>query len=771
MKFWVLLIAGAVSPFLWATTLPSRTAIAMLLLTGLLALRPGLRVYCVLPAFFMLTTLAVNDRLSQRLASSESQASQTIKGVIGSLPVTRDHVTRFIFVPDSVTPTVPPRIRVSWYETRTDASKQASKHPIVHAGEHWQLQLELRHPRGRVNFHGVDAERWYFVNGVGALASVKRGSNIRLAPPAWFNLQHWRESVLEKLTTSASTAPAFRVLAALAVADRRGLLEHDMSVLSATGTGHLLAISGLHIGLAAVMGFYLGRMVLLLIPFWLQRRLTIVLPWLCVWLAALAYSLLSGFGIATQRALIMLTVATIAVISRRNIHPLLAWVIAMAMVVVMDPFAPLRAGFWFSFVAVLVLITSFAPRYGHVSGLRKMCFAQLSISLILAPLGMFWFQQASLPGLLANLIAIPVVSLLIVPLILTALLLLWLPGPLTSWLLTAAGYLAHWVFLMLDQLAKFQPAILGATRAPGLAETLLAILGAAMMLLPKGVPGRLAGLALMLPLLLPLPRIAGDRQMQIDFLDVGQGLAVLLTSRDYQLLYDSGPGNGLAGSARWDMVTGTLRPMINATGAIPDLIVTSNADLDHAGGLDSLRSSYPQAKLVASLPHKRPGIDQCSVPGAWTATDFKFKILHPSEGLPYLGNDSSCVISVNGPGLSVLLSGDISRFVEQRLVDEGLGHHDILSAPHHGSSTSSSPIFIDTLKPSLVVFSSGHSNRFGFPRADVLQRYAQAHIPGLNTAQCGGIRIRSDGLGNFKITSARVSRKAIWRLPADTVCP
>jgi competence protein ComEC len=289
--------------------------------------------------------------------------------------------------------------------------------------------------------------------------------------------------------------------------------------------------------------------------------------------------------------------------------------------------------------------------------------------------------------------------------------------------------------------------------------------------MPRGTPGRFAGFLLLLPLLLPASNTPGKTEAQIDFLDVGQGLSVLLTTRNYQLLYDTGPGNGLEDDAGLDMVAGTIQPMIRATGRQPDLIVASHADLDHAGGLRRLQIVYPDASYLASLPVSRTGIRPCNAPETWVKDGLKLRILHPSPGLPYLGNDSSCVISVNGPGLSLLLSGDISRIVEQRLVHEGLEQHAILSAPHHGSSSSSSQVLIDATRPEWVLISAAAGNRFGFPRADVLERFAKAHIPTLNTAQCGGIRITTDAMGGIRLNSARVSRKALWRWPAMVGCP
>ena len=773
MKFWALLITGAVSPYLFTSTLSSTGALVFLLLTALFSLKLAneLKVFCLVPCLFLISTLTINQRISQRLPLSESKSTHVVTGVIGGLPESKLDGVRFLFVPDKGAKHIASKIYVNWYEDRHREDGAESRVPQLRAGERWRLQLVLRSTRGRVNFHGVDTERWYFTEGIDALAYVQDGENTRLAGPDRFNLHHWRETVLDKLIEKAEGVPAFRVLVALAIADRRRLHVRDREILSATGTGHLLAISGLHIGLAAVMGFYLGKLGLLFLLTGLQQRLATVLPWLTAWLTAFSYSALSGFGVSTQRALIMLTVATVASMSRRNIHPFQAWLIAMSLVLIADPFAPLRAGFWFSFIAVGVLMMLFVPRHGPMPAWRRMLLAQLGISLLMAPLGMYWFQQASLPGLLANLVAIPLVSMVIVPLVLTALALLWLPGSMAGWLLELSGNFANWLMLALDYLSDIQPHSFNTTRVPGLAATVLAMTGAALLLLPRGIPVRVAGLFLMLPLLLPASDPPGETETRIDFMDVGQGLSILLTAHAYQLVYDTGPGNGLEGEAGLDMVRGTIQPMIRASGRKPDLIVASHADLDHSGGLDRLRSVYPDADYLASLPVTRPGIRACNTPETWVTENLEFRVLHPSTGLPYLGNDSSCVISVNGPGLSLLLSGDISHAVEQRLVSGGLEQHAILTAPHHGSSTSSSQALIDTVMPSWVLISAAHGNRFDFPRADVLERYANSNVATLNTARCGGIRMTADGAGGIRITSARIHRRAIWRWPAIGNCP
>ncbi len=768
MKFWILLIVGAVSPFLFESTLSSKIVPWVLLLVALAALVPACRIYCVLPLFFLFTTLAINERIAQRLPLAGNGSIQVLTGAIASLPDRRDDVLRFRFRPDEPAKHIPPVIRVAWYANRYGDDRNSADLPQLHAGERWRLHLELRLPRGRVNFHGTDAERWYFADGIGARALVKKGDNERLAAPGLLDLQHWREKVLGRLNGVAGEVPAFRVLAALAIADRRGLLKHDRRTLAATGTGHLLAISGLHIGLAAALGFYLGRLGLLITTYGTRQRIGVLLPWLTAWLAALSYSALSGFGISTQRALIMLTVATLVMLARRNNHPLQAWLVAMALVLLADPFAPLRAGFWFSFSCVAVLMMLFVPRHGAMPAWRRVLLAQLGISLVMAPLGMYWFQQASLPGLVANLVAIPVVSLLVVPLILLALPILWLPGPLAFFLLNVAGHVSQWLLVLLEYLGGLQPVFFSATRSPGLLATIIAMLGAALLMMPRGVPARYLGLLLMLPLMWPAHSGLGEDQTRIDMLDVGQGLAVLLSGRDFQLLYDTGPGNGRPGEDGWDLVDSTIRPMINATGNAPDLIVASHADLDHAGGLRRLFSLYTGADFIGSFPEQRPGMERCTAPREWSAARHRLTILHPSSGLPYLGNRSSCVFSVRGPGLSLLLGGDIDDAVERRLVSRGLAHHDVLVAPHHGSSSSSSQALIDAVQPALVLVSAARDNRYAFPHEEVLARYATANIPVLNTARCGGIRITADTAGAIDVQFARQLRKTIWRYPADT---
>jgi len=302
---------------------------------------------------------------------------------------------------------------------------------------------------------------------------------------------------------------------------------------------------------------------------------------------------------------------------------------------------------------------------------------------------------------------------------------------------------------------------------PSVAVLALSILGGVMLLLPRGLKHRWLGLILFMPLFsadqTPLGHV-----MQLDVLDVGQGTAVLLSSHAHLLLYDSGPGDG----ADFDLVDSVIRPAILQSGhRSPDRILISHADLDHAGGLRRLRARYPAAKVYASLPAALAGVESCDDRLAWNWDGIGFRVLHPSTHLPYIGNDSSCVLSVNMGKVNILLPGDISTATEQRLLRAHRESLNLLLVPHHGSKTSSSVEFLHVKQPSVAIATAGLGNRFGFPHREVQYRYRSAGIPLWSTDACGAIRVVLSDDGALRAFSARRLRPAPWRWPAGTSCP
>jgi len=699
----------------------------------------------------------LDDRLPPELAGQELAVS----GVLASVPQDYGDLVSFLFEPDSdpgsTDPHLPHTLLVRWYE----------QWPPLGVGQRWNLQLLLKPPWGPVNYQGRDREEWLFATGIGGVATVRDGRLVQAVGLTGRGLTRIREAVFRQIAQRVTTPRTVGIIQALAVADRSGMMRSDRQLLLLTGTSHLLAISGLHIGLAAGAGMLLTRSLGWLLPVTLMGRGLHLLGMGGGILFAGAYAALAGFGVSTLRSLLMLLVAMAAVSFSRSIHPLRAWLLALAGVLLINPFAPLGPGFWFSFLAVAALLLAFVPRCGARPWWQSLLMAQWAVMLLMLPVSAAWFQAVSLVGFAANLVAIPVVSLTVVPLVLAGVAALGLSGLLAGWLWWMASGVTSLLLAFLEFMAGLQGQ-LTVLAAPTLPMALVALLGGVVLLLPRGIPGRWSGAFLLLPLFLPAADQLEPGSVELEVLDAGQGTAALVRTSGRTLLYDVGPGDG-EGS---DLVASVIAPALDRTGGrSPDRVVVSHGDLDHAGGLASLRLRYPQAPVYANLSRQLPGIESCHTPSRWHWDATRFEVLHPSAALPYRGNDSSCVVIIEHHGRRILLSGDISRTVEARLLFQGLLPAEVLLVPHHGSRTSSSPDFIRAVNPRVAVATAGLGNRFGFPRADIRNRYEIANIPFWTTGECGALRVVLHENGGLTADSARLDRPAIWRWPAATGCP
>jgi len=704
--------------------------------------------------------LRLDDRLDPTLAGQ----ILPVRGVISSMPQSFGDYVSFRFDPQpGALPTttnlrLPRTLLLRWYE----------EWPELHAGQFWHFELLLKPPWGPVNFQGPDREQWLFAAGIGGVASVRSGRLEAGTQANGTRLTVLRESIYRAIGQHLAGQPTVGIVQALAVADRSGLTSDHRQILSLTGTSHLLAISGLHIGLAAAGGMMLMRGLGWLLPLPLRVR---IFPWLVLASGALAaaiYSALAGFGVPTLRALAMLLVILTSISARRASHPVRGWLVALTAVLLIDPFAPLLAGFWFSFLAVAALLWFFVPRRGLRAGWRTPVLAQAAVMLVILPASATWFQGFSWIGYAANLVAIPLVSFGVVPLVLGGVIAWALSEPVAGLLWSIAGHVSGLVVAFLGQMAALQGQLTPLT-TPTRFEALAALLGACLLLLPHGIPARWLGLFLLAPLFLPPPQRADEGGMELEILDVGQGTAVLLRAADRVLLYDSGPGDG----AGRDTVSSAIAPAVVRWGSgIPDRVIISHGDLDHAGGLETLRRLYPSTSYRGNLPQRPTDMEECRIPLAWTWQDTVFRVLHPSPGLPYLGNDSSCVLSIQRAGRRILLSGDISATVEARLLSGGLLQpSDVLLVPHHGSLSSSSAELIELVRPRLAVATASLGNRFGFPRPEVRERYVAAGVPFWSTGECGALRVLLDADGSLRASSARLQRPALWRWPAAAHCP
>ncbi|MGD8796357.1 MAG: DNA internalization-related competence protein ComEC/Rec2, partial [Thiohalophilus sp.] len=505
-----------------------------------------------------------------------------IEGRIAGLPESRERSTRFLFavsqlIVDGERRSWPATVRLNWY----------GQPPALQSGDGWRLQVRLKRPHGFRNPGGFDYERWLFAHRIRATGYVREAQPSLDGPvPMRFALDRFRQWLSERLTVHLS-GQSGALMRALTLGDRRAISAQTWQWLRQTGTAHLLAISGMHIGLLAALVFWLMRRLWPLAGERAVNRLPAPrVAAVFAMLGAVGYAALAGFSIPTQRALVMLLVIMLALWRMRPLVPgqTLAW--AGLLVLVLDPLAVLSAGFWLSFAAVAVILYVLGGY--RLSWPHQWLRMQAGVTLGLTPLLLGWFQQVSLVAPLTNLLAIPLVSLLVVPLALLAMLgIAFWPDAGTvllvpvAWLLD--GLLAGLAWFAVLPGAHWQSA--GGVPALGLLGA-----GVILALAPRGLPGRYLAVLLCLPLLFGAPLRPPPDRFWLTLLDVGQGLATAVQTRSHVLIFDTGPRY----SARFDTGAAVVLPYLRQAGyRRVDRLVISHGDNDHRGGLASLRAGIP----------------------------------------------------------------------------------------------------------------------------------------------------------------------------------
>lgn len=700
---------------------------------------------------FALAAFHGQATMDSRLPIGLEGVDLQVEGRVEDLPRTEPASMRFDFIVESAEGSAIPllgrRLRLSWY----------GRAPELEAGSRWQLQLRLKRPRGVLNPGGFDFERYALERRIAATGYVREhADNRRIAPGA--GIDALRERLSSRIA-GAVDDPSARFVQALAVGDTRALDERDWEVLRATGIAHLIAISGLHVGLVAGFG---ALLVAAVYRAWPRAGLRLPLPQAAAaaaLLAAAAYTALAGFALPTVRTLLMIAAALLAVVLRRRVDAWQSLALALVAVLVFDPLSLLGAGFWLSFLGVAWLILCL-PRERGASAWRALIGAQGVMSLSLLPLTVWFFGQASIVGPLANLVAVPWVSFAVVPLALAGTALALVSEFAATPFFLAAAALMQWLWSALEPVASLRGSLIYLP-APTWPAFALALLGAFWLLLPRAVPGKMLALLLFVPLIWPARTQLAEGEAELWVLDVGQGLSVLVRTRDHALLYDAGPAHpgGL------DMGDAAVVPALRALGvARLDAYVESHGDNDHAGGSDSVIAAYEPTRVLASDP-ERGVATRCETGQAWNWDGVGFEMLHPAAHFPYLGNDSSCVLRIEARGIAALLPGDIGDTIESRLLRDAPARlrADLLLMPHHGSRTSSSAAFIAAVDPELSLIGVGHRNRFGLPREDVLARYIAEEVALDDTARGGALRVTLGRDGLSPVSRWREHAPRFWR--------
>ncbi len=720
---------------------------------------------------FLWATFCAHLAVAEILPADLDGAEVVVDGRITGVPLSTVRRTRFEFQVETLSALEnhqapvhsrpPPRFqgkaRLSWYGA-----------PELRAGERWRLRVRLRAPRGYANPGGFDYERWLFARGVRATGYVRAtGAARRLDGGGEFNLHGWRQGVADQIISLLPGRDLAGVIAALAVGVRGNIDEHQWRVFRDTGTAHLMAISGLHVGLVAALAFILTRLVwscCFRACLWVPAQRAAAMAGLA---AGWVYAGMAGFSLPTQRAAIMLTVVMWCLSRHRATAFSVSLCAALAAVIIMDPFSVLSPSLWLSFAAVAVLAFATLHRDGvRAEGLRGVWWRwgrpQYFATLGLAPILLATFGQQPLLSPLANMLAIPWMAFLVVPGSIVGALLASVWPPAGAFVLSTTATLLEVLWPSLEALAS-----LGYTLeliSPlSFFSILAAAVGVVLLTLPREVPGRWLGVFWMAPLIGLAPPAPPAGTLWFSVLDVGHGLAAVVRTRGHTLVFDAGPSY----PGGFDAGSNIVAPFLRGQGVrYIDKVLISHPDTDHSGGLRGLLAEVPAGEIIGppSSGSSRP----CVAGIAWSWDGYEFRLMHPGEGHHFDGNDASCVMHISGPGGSILVAADIEAPAERQLTAD-LGDalsSTVLVAPHHGSRSSSTAAFVHAVGPKYVLFSASRRRVPRLPDPSVVERYRAAGARILNTAERGALSVVLQGGAAPEVSAFRQQTARYWRSSA-----
>lgn len=690
-----------------------------------------------------------------------------VAGTVRGLPDTDPRRTRFDFhVRDSShAPIAGARLRLSWYGAGVEPAP----------GSVWRLTVRLRRPRGWRNPGGSDYEGRLFANRIVATGYVKAGEGVGSAPAiSLARVDAVRAGLARWIRSALGGYDSEGLVRALAIGDRSGVSEDHWRTLRVTGIAHLMAISGLHIGMAAGAGYWVALRAWTLVP---HAALLIPAPQVAgvaAMLVAFGYALLAGLALPTQRALLMLGVVFASHLARRRVPPSHGLALALIAVLAADSHSVRAPGFWLSFVAVAAIVTALATRpsaglHTFIGRVRALATVQVAVTVGLAPVALSVFAEQSVVSPLVNALVIPLVGVIVVPVVLLGVLAGIVHPPAGAAMLAAAAGVLDALWPAIEWIAT-HAVMLPAPGEIGPWQLAAAAVGVLIVLAPRGLAPRWLGIAWMLPMVAMRPAPIGPGAYRMTVLDVGHGLAVVVETAQHLLVYDTGPRVG----SRLDAATLAVLPYLARRGHDSvDRVVLSHGDADHAGGYPRLAEAVTIGAMVANGPVDSHVPDlECTAGRTWGWDGVFFEVLYPPATRPGFDNAHSCVVRIEGSGGSVLLTGDIERGGERALVARSGPRlaADVLVAPHHGSTTSSTRRFLESVAPSVGLFSASEHGRFRLPHPDVVSRYLQAGITTYSTSRCGAITIEFPAGGEPRIARfERETRRRYWHA-SDRPC-
>jgi competence protein ComEC len=617
-------------------------------------------------------------------------------------------------------------------------SKRFKPAPVFKPGQKWQLIVKLKEPRGFLNRGLFNYGDWLKRRGVLATGYIDVNKRNLLIDDNLLSepINKIRYQIQQELKSLINDSQNLGLIEALILGDKSGLSKSQKHLFQSTGTSHLIAISGLHIGLIFIWFFFLARIV------WsFSIRLCRIVPAQIfgMWVGlgtSIFYSLLADFAVSTQRAIIMLAVYVVTRTIGFNLSARRILVLAFILVVVWQPLSIFDAGFWLSFTAVGFLIYCLSSRVGHMHRIKSWIYPQFMIVVALVPLTIYWFGSISLIAILANLIVIPLVGFIIVPGAFISVVF----GCFAINTFTLLSHCLTLLYYILSTLSMFNPSF-AINNGFSYSALFIAMLGMILLFSPKGFRLRLLGVLMLCPLFFYQTSKPDNGVFRLYVLDVGQGLAAIIETKNHIVVYDTGP-RFYSGSTAAEIV---LVPFLKKMGISKvDILVISHSDLDHSGGLSEMLINFEVEKIYLSQINeelKDENVDRCDESILFEFDSVKFEFLNPLEMHNDSDNNLSCVLKASNHSKSVLLPGDIEKEAEKYLLEyhHGQIESSILVAPHHGSNSSSISQFILVVSPEYVVYAAGYMNHYHFPSLKVVERYRINDTIQLNTGNCGSI--------------------------------
>ena len=733
-----------------------------------------LKSLCVFFMGFTIAIFAAQKQINNRLSAQYEGEELLLQGKIQDIPNPTEEGVRFVLKVDKAELVneseatklskvqnaqidFKGNVRLGWFR----------HHQALNAGETWQFKVRLKRPSGFFNPGGFDYEKWLFTERINATGYVRKSQalNKRLAESDWYSVNRLRQTIHETIQQNVENKSSAAVLSALTVAVRSRLDDRQWELLQHSGTSHLIAISGLHIALLASFAFLPIMLLWRLFP-GLNEIVPVRIAGSVVGVVfALAYAMLAGFTLPTQRALLMVVIGVWGLNSRKNYDSTTVLAVALILVLLLDPLAAMTISFWLSFLAVAIIL--FFIKRQHRKPRWMMIKLQLLISLAMLPLTILFFGTASLTSPVANLFAIPWVTLVVVPLSLMALILMPLTTSISDILLNLAALAIDYLFKGLElidgtRLSEFYPAEIPTCLL------ILSFIGLLYLFLPKGFPARWLGAVLIIPAVLFSPDKINHGGFIYTLLDVGQGMASVVQTSSHTLVYDT----GTRASENFDIGKLVVIPYLRSKGiAKVDTLLVSHEDIDHRGGAKYIHDNIPVTQVMSSDPDvlEMIKVESCDAGKKWQWDNVDFEILSPLHNYPKNDNNSSCVLKVSNGQHSLLLTGDIQKVAENDLLEnlfESMPEKlkaEVITVPHHGSKTSSSTAFIDAVSPQIGLITAGYRSRFGHPKPEVKKRYESRGVTLMNTVDHGAIQLSfSDNENVIKTKSYRLTNRGFW---------